>query len=161
MRPPFYAPEMMSAAGLLRRLQAEAVNLAVVVDEYGGAVGIITVEDILEEVVGEIADEYDVERDPVKREGPHCFRVSATAEIDRLNERFPWQLQFGDYETIGGLMMASLGRVPQVGDTVEARSGHTPRDAATARAPVEITWSRAAPERGGGNPDAAPEAEPA
>ncbi len=118
MKPPTFVPEMTPASDVLRRLQVEGVNLAVVVDEYGGAVGIIAIEDILEEVVGEIEDEYDEEEDPVREAKPDSWIVDGRAEIERLNERFPWQLPEGEYETLGGLLLAHLAHVPQVGETL-------------------------------------------
>lgn len=119
MKPATFVPEMTPASDVLRRLQVEGVNLAVVVDEYGGAVGIVAIEDILEEVVGEIEDEYDEEEDPVRDAKPGAWVVDGRAEIERLNERFPWQLPEGDdYETLGGLMLARLAHVPEAGETL-------------------------------------------
>lgn len=117
MKPPTFVPEMTPASDVLRRLQVEGVNLAIVVDEYGGAVGIIAIEDILEEVVGEIEDEYDEEEDPVREANPGSWVVDGRAEIERLNERFQWQLPEGEYETLAGLMLAHLAHVPEVGET--------------------------------------------
>ncbi len=118
MKPPTFVPEMTPASDVLRRLQVDGVNLAVVVDEYGGAVGIVAIEDILEEVVGEIEDEYDDEEDPVLEVGPGSWIVDGRAEIERLNERFTWQLPEGEYETLGGLMLARLARIPVEGETL-------------------------------------------
>lgn len=118
MKPATFVPEMTPASDVLRRLQVEGVNLAIVVDEYGGAIGIVAIEDILEEVVGEIEDEYDEEEDPVRDAKPGAWVVDGRAEIERLNERFPWQLPEGDYETLAGLMLASLAHVPEVGETL-------------------------------------------
>ena len=138
MRAPYYVPEMVAAAALLRRLQVEGVNLAVVVDEHGGAVGIVAVEDILEEVVGEIEDEYDVKDDPVRRIGPRSCLVNARAEIARLNERLAWRLPVGDYETLGGLLLARLGRIPVVGDTLRVGAVELRVTRATARTVDEV-----------------------
>ncbi|MDG2303645.1 MAG: transporter associated domain-containing protein [Candidatus Binatia bacterium] len=118
MKTPTFVPEMTPASDVLRRLQVEGVNLAVVVDEYGGAVGIVAIEDILEEVVGEIEDEYDEEEDPVCEVEAGAWIVDGRAEIERLNERFPWQLPEGEYETLGGLMLAHLAHIPDVGETL-------------------------------------------
>ena len=111
MNPPTFVPEMALASDILRRLQVEGVNLAIVVDEYGGAVGIVTIEDILEEVVGEIEDEYDEATDHIREDGSGWV-VDARAEIERLNEQFSWRLPEGDYETLGGLLLARLARIP-------------------------------------------------
>jgi Mg2+/Co2+ transporter CorC len=120
-RAPTFVVQSALAGEVLRHLQVEGGNLAVVVDEHGGAVGIVAVEDILEVVVGEIEDEYDVKEDPVQQVGPRTYLVDGRAKIDRLNERFPWRLPTGDYETIGGLVVEQLGgvRIPRVGETVD------------------------------------------
>jgi putative hemolysin len=86
------------------------------VDEYGGSVGIVTVEDILEEVVGEIEDEYDTEQPLYKRVGPKKFWVNARMEIDHLNEILKLGLPKEDYETLGGFVLEQLGRVPLAGE---------------------------------------------
>jgi Mg2+/Co2+ transporter CorB len=116
MKPATYIPDMVLANDVLRRLQREGVNLAVVVDEYGGAVGILTIEDLLEEIVGEIADEYDREADPVRKQEEGRFHVGARAEVKELNERFPWRLPEGDYETLGGLLLHHFEGIPSVGE---------------------------------------------
>jgi len=118
MKPPSFVPEMTPASDVLRRLQTYGVNLAVVVDEYGGAIGIVTIADILEEVVGEIEDEYDEGEEPVREVGPGTWMVDGRAEIERLNERFAWKLPDGEYETLGGLLLAHLARIPEVGEGV-------------------------------------------
>jgi CBS domain containing-hemolysin-like protein len=138
MRAPYYVPEMAAAAALLRRLQVQGVNLAAVVDEWGGAVGIVAVEDILEEVVGEIEDEYDVKDDPVRRIGPRTYLVNARAEIARLNERFAWRLTAGEYETLGGLLLVRLARIPVVGDTLRVGAVNLRVTQATVRSVDEI-----------------------
>lgn len=122
MKPATFVPEMTPASDVLKRLQVEGINLAVVVDEYGGAVGIVSIEDILEEVVGEIEDEFDEEEDPVRELGPDAWIVDGRAEIERLNERFPWRLPEGEYETIGGLLLARLARIPSEGETLTLRN---------------------------------------
>jgi CBS domain containing-hemolysin-like protein len=119
MKPATFVPDMILANDVLRRMQAEGVNLAVVIDEYGGAVGIVTMEDLLEEVVGEIADEYDREDDPVQVQPDGKCHVRARAEVKELNERFPWRLPEGDYETLGGLLLSHFERVPNVDEICE------------------------------------------
>lgn len=119
MKPATFVPDMILANDILRRMQSEGVNLAVVIDEYGGAVGIVTMEDLLEEVVGEIADEYDRENDPVHFDADGTCRVRARAEVKELNERFPWRLPEGDYETLGGLLLNHFERIPNVGEICE------------------------------------------
>jgi len=144
MRPAPFVWEMTPARLLLRRLQREGVNLVVVVDEHGGAVGIIAIEDLLEEIVGEIEDEFDVPKDRVRPLGPGRWQVEGQAEVDWLNDRFPWRLPTGAYETIGGLLLSRFDRIPQVGDAVELDSV-TLRVAAASPRAVELVEVR---ERG-------------
>ena len=117
MKPATFIPDMVLANDVLRRLQEEGTSLSVVVDEYGGAVGIVTIEDLLEEVVGEIEDEYDRDTAEVEELPGGRFRVPARAEVKDLNERFAWDLPEGDYETIGGLLLNHFERVPACGET--------------------------------------------
>jgi CBS domain containing-hemolysin-like protein len=116
IRPISFFPETKPVDELLLEMQRNQETLAAVVDEYGGAVGIVTVEDILEEVVGEIEDEYDVRPPPYRRVGPKKFWVNARMEIDHLNESLKLGLPKGDYETLGGFVLERLGRVPLVGE---------------------------------------------
>lgn len=121
MKPATFIPDMVLANDVLRRLQEEGTNLAVVVDEYGGAVGIVTIEDLLEEVVGEIEDEFDPDAAAVEALADGRFRVPARAEVKDLNERYVWHLPEGDYETIGGLLLHHFERVPACGETCQLR----------------------------------------
>jgi CBS domain containing-hemolysin-like protein len=116
MRPATYVPETKRIDDLLREMQKNRVQLAVVVDEYGGAVGIVTVEDIIEEVVGEIRDEHDRTPDTVERLPDGSYRVAGRAGIDEVNEALEWELPKGDFETVAGLVLATLHRIPLVGE---------------------------------------------
>ena len=116
IRPISYFPETKPVDELLVEMQRNQETLAAVVDEYGGAVGIVTVEDILEEVVGEIEDEYDVKPPLCKKVGPRKFWINARMEIDHLNESLKLGLPKGDYETLGGFVLERLGRVPLAGE---------------------------------------------
>ena len=118
MRPATYVPETKRIDDLLREMQKARVQLAVVVDEYGGAVGIVTVEDIVEEVVGEIHDEHDRTPDFVERLPDGSYRVTGRARIDELNEALDWELPKGDFETVAGLVLATLHRLPLVGEVL-------------------------------------------
>jgi CBS domain containing-hemolysin-like protein len=119
MRPPIYAPESQPAIDLLVELQRRRQGMAVVVDEYGGAVGVVTIEDILEEVVGEIEDEYDVRPPAIRREGDGLWRVRARTTIREVNQELKLELPEGeDYETIGGLLLDRLKHIPRVGELV-------------------------------------------
>ena len=118
MRPATYAPETKRIDDLLREMQKARLQLAVVVDEYGGAVGIVTVEDIVEEVVGEIHDEHDRTPDTVERLPDGSYRVAGRTGIDELNEALDWELPKGDFETLAGLVLATLHRLPLVGEVL-------------------------------------------
>ena len=118
MRPATYIPEAKRIDDLLREMQKARLQLAVVVDEYGGAVGIVTVEDIVEEVVGEIQDEHDRTPDTVERLPDGSYRVAGRTGIDELNEALDWELPKGDFETVAGLVLATLHRLPLVGEVL-------------------------------------------
>ncbi|MHB8383122.1 MAG: hemolysin family protein [Candidatus Binataceae bacterium] len=119
MRPVSYFPESMPLDEVLVALQRTGENLAVIVDEYGGAAGIITVEDLLEEVVGEIDDEHDHIEEIARVVNRVTLNVAARAPIAELNERFALRLPEGDeYATIGGLVLERLGHIPQPGEQV-------------------------------------------
>lgn len=120
MRPVSYFPESMPLDEVLVALQRTGENLAVIVDEYGGAAGIITVEDLLEEVVGEIDDEHDNAEEIARVVNRTTLNVSARAPIAELNERFALRLPEGDeYATIGGLVLERLGHIPQPGEQLK------------------------------------------
>jgi CBS domain containing-hemolysin-like protein len=119
MREPVCIPDSKPADELLRDMQAGHIHLAVVIDEYGGTAGLVTIEDILEEIVGEIADEYDVERPSVERLSPDAARVTARLGVDELGDLFGVDLEDDDVETVGGLMAKRLGRVPIPGAQIE------------------------------------------
>jgi len=121
IRPISFFPETKPIDELLLELQRKQEALAVVVDEYGGAVGIVTVEDILEEVVGEIDDEYDTAPPLFRRVGPKAFLVNARMEIDHINEILKLGVPKGDYETLGGFVLNRLGRVPLAGESFRYR----------------------------------------
>jgi magnesium and cobalt exporter, CNNM family len=118
MRPASYVPETKRIDDLLRDMQKARVQLAVVVDEYGAAVGTVTVEDIVEQVVGEIRDEHDRTPDTVERLPDGSYRVAGRAGIDELNEALDWDLPKGDFETVAGLVLATVHRLPLVGEVL-------------------------------------------
>jgi CBS domain containing-hemolysin-like protein len=115
MRPATFAPESKPVDDLLREMQARHVHLAIVIDEYGGTAGLVTIEDILEEIVGEIADEYDRERPPVEWLSDDEARVSARLSVEELEELFGVSIDAEDVETVGGLLAQRLGKVPIAG----------------------------------------------
>jgi putative hemolysin len=116
MRPPTFVPETKRIDDLLREMQKGRNQLAVVVDEYGGATGIVTLEDIVEEIVGEIQDEHDRTPASVERLPDGSYWVAARTHIDELNEALDWTLPKRDYETIAGLVLATLHRIPRTGE---------------------------------------------
>ncbi|MDX6232310.1 MAG: magnesium and cobalt exporter, family [Nocardioidaceae bacterium] len=119
MRSAVFVPESKPVDELLREMQAQQTHIAIVVDEYGGTAGLVTIEDVLEEIVGEITDEYDVERPQIEDLPDGAVRVSARLHIDELAERFDVDLDDDDVDTVGGLLAKHLGRVPIPGARVE------------------------------------------
>ncbi len=115
MRAATFAPESKPIDDLLREMQARHVHVAIVIDEYGGTAGLVTIEDILEEIVGEIADEYDRERPPVEWLDDGSARVSARLSVEELEELFHVSIDAEDVETVGGLLAHQLGKVPIAG----------------------------------------------
>ena len=121
--PPTYVPETMKASDLLVQLQTEQTHLSIVVNEYGSAVGICTIEDLLEIIVGDIDDEYDTEPSPIRAERPGVWRVEARTSVARLNAELELGLpESDDYETIAGLLIERFRRIPDRGETL-AMSG--------------------------------------
>jgi putative hemolysin len=116
MRPATYVPETKRIDDLLRELQKTRVQMAVVIDEYGGAVGIVTVEDIVEQVVGEIQDEHDRTGATVERLPDGSYRAAGRERVQDLNDALDWNLPTGDYETVAGLVLATMHRIPLVGE---------------------------------------------
>jgi CBS domain containing-hemolysin-like protein len=115
MRPATYVPESKPIDQLLREMQARQIHLAIVIDEYGGTAGLVTIEDILEEIVGEITDEYDQEAPRVEAQPDGAMRVTARMPVDELAELFDAEIEVDDVETVGGLLAHALGRVPIAG----------------------------------------------
>jgi CBS domain containing-hemolysin-like protein len=128
MRPAAFVPDTKNAGDLLREMQQDRIHVAVVIDEYGGTAGVVTIEDILEEIVGEITDEYDKEQAPVEDLGHGHYRVTARLDLGDLGELYDlvgWDDE--DVETVGGLLAKSLGRVPIAGatTTVDVSEDHS------------------------------------
>jgi Hemolysins and related proteins containing CBS domains len=129
MRPPTFVPDSKSLDALLQEMQEHHNHIAMLVDEYGGVAGLISIEDILEEIVGEIADEYDnKEVAPIEKIGERSYRVVSRLSLDDLkeliDEEFDGELEFSDeiedqVDTVGGLIAFELGRVPLPGASVE------------------------------------------
>ncbi|MFO8015396.1 MAG: hemolysin family protein [Phycisphaerae bacterium] len=121
MRKPLFVPETKRLDELLRDFQANQVHIAVVLDEYGGTAGLVTIEDVVEEIVGEIVDEYEPEpAQPIRRVGRQAYQVEARVHIDELNEELDLDLpEHEDYETIGGFVLSRLGYIPKAGESLE------------------------------------------
>ena len=119
IRPAVVIPESKRLNMLLRDFRASRNHMAIVVDEYGGVSGLITIEDVLEEIVGEIDDEHDEEEEaPIKALGGNRYQINALAEIEDFNEAFECVFSDEDYDTVGGLLLAEFGRVPDRGEEV-------------------------------------------
>ncbi len=119
LRPAYFVPETKRVSDLLKEFQRQQVQSAVVVDEYGGTAGLVTIEDLLEEIVGEIRDEYDVEAEPVQDEGNGVYVFSGKVDIDELAERLGVEIPREGFGTVGGYLLSHLGRVPSVGESFE------------------------------------------
>ncbi len=123
VREAHFVPETKRVTELLKEMQLHKFHIAVVVDEYGGTAGLVTLEDLIEELVGEIVDEFDVEEPPIERLSEDEVRVNARMPIDEVNELLRADLPTGDWDSVGGLVFNLLGHVPTEGEAVEI-DGH-------------------------------------
>ena len=119
LKPPLFIPETKPLTELLKELQARFQQVAIVVDEYGGTAGLVTVEDLLEEIVGEIMDEHEALAAELEPLGNGAYRLDGRAHIELLDELFGVEIEDPEYETVAGLIFSALGYIPQVGETVE------------------------------------------
>jgi len=118
VRPAIFVPEQKRVAELLREMRTKQFHMAIVIDEHGGTSGLVTLEDLLEEIVGEIADEYDVEMPSVERLADGSLRVPGRTPIDEVSEALGTELPDEEWDTVGGLILNLLGHVPEEGETV-------------------------------------------
>jgi putative hemolysin len=118
VKPALFVPETMHVDELLARMQREEFLMAMVVDEYGGTIGIVTREDILEEVVGEIRDEHEPEKHLYRQLAPNRWMINARMEVDQINESFGWNLPKDDYETLAGFLLDRFQRIPKIGEII-------------------------------------------
>jgi CBS domain containing-hemolysin-like protein len=123
MRPPLFVPDTKTIESLLRQLRRERAHLAIVIDEFGGTEGIVTIEDLLEEIVGEIEDEHDENAPDFQRGADGEIIMSGGMAVDTINDAFGLKLPDEDYTTVGGFVLGRLGRVARVGDVVAIRGG--------------------------------------
>ncbi len=121
VRPVYFVPESMKVAELLKEFQRRKQKLAVVVDEHGGVSGLVTMEDLVEEIVGEIRDEYDMDKARIVEKGPFDYVVSGNAEVEEIEELFDLEFAEENYITVGGLITHHLGRLPQQGEQLQIK----------------------------------------
>jgi CBS domain containing-hemolysin-like protein len=140
-----FVPEGKAVEDLIREMREERLNLAIVVDEYGGTAGLVTLEDLIEEIVGEIQDEHEVEPLPFQETGPGQIRIGGQVPVWEVNERFQLTLPEEPYDTIAGLMLHHLGRIARVGDEVVIGSAHLKVAAMDGRRVSEVTFVPATP----------------
>jgi magnesium and cobalt transporter len=119
MRAAYFVPESKRVSELLKEMQRRQAQMAIVVDEYGGTAGLVSVEDLLEEIVGEIRDEYDVESETVVDEGDGTFVFSGKVNVDEVRDRLGIEVEREGFETVGGYLLSHLGRMPYVGERFE------------------------------------------
>jgi CBS domain containing-hemolysin-like protein len=120
LRPPFFVPETKKIDALLPELQAQHMHMAIVVDEYGGMAGVVTLEDLVEELIGEVQDEYDLEQEvPFRQIGEHEYLVHGRMDIDDLNRKLQTEIDGGEADTLAGFIFGQLGRVPDIGERLE------------------------------------------
>jgi CBS domain containing-hemolysin-like protein len=165
LRPALYVPDSKPVDDLLREMQAQRTHCAVVVDEYGGTAGLVTIEDILEEIVGEITDEYDTEGVPVQKLEDGAIRVSSRLHVDDLGDLFGIALSDDDVDSVGGLMAKQLGRVPIPGAEIEVGGLRLVAEGPAGRrnqvATIIASRVEQASEPGSGHPGSARRQQPA
>jgi CBS domain containing-hemolysin-like protein len=120
VREAYFVPETMKVDDLMRALQTRKVHMAIIVDEYGGTAGLVTIEDLLEEIVGEIQDEYDVEEAEIEEVAPGEWLFDGRVSLDEVNDLTDLDLINEDVDSLGGFVSAMLGTIPVVGDKIEA-----------------------------------------
>jgi putative hemolysin len=150
LRQPRFVPETKRVPELLREMQHDQFHMAIVVDEYGGTAGLVTLEDLIEELVGEIVDEYDVEEPPVEPLPNGDLRVHARTPMDEVNDLLHTDLPEGDWDTIGGLLYRELGHVPYEGESVDVGGWRLVAERIQGRRIGRVLISRAASADGTG-----------
>ena len=152
LRPAVVVPETKRVPELLKQFQRQQTQIAIVVDEYGGTAGLVTIEDLLEEIVGEIRDEYDVESEPIVDEGGGRFVFSGKVDIDEVAQRLGVQIEREGFETVGGYLLTHLGRVPAVGEQRRHRRPAASRCSTSSGGASTRCGSRSTPRRRAATP---------
>ena len=153
LRPAHFVPESKKVADLLREMQQEKFHIAMVTDEYGSVSGLVTLEDLIEELVGEITDEYDVEEPELEEVGDGVYRVDGKLGIDEVNEILDVELPDEEWDTVGGLMLGLMGSIPDEGEEVDFQNLRFTAEKVNGRRIVKIRIERRE------EPEASPEAE--
>jgi putative hemolysin len=146
-RPAMFIPETKKVSELLKEFQTEHLQVAVVLDEFGGTAGLITIEDVVEEIVGEISDEHEDEENSIVKTGEGVWIVSGLVKVDTLEELLDVELHGDDYETVAGLIFTTLGRVPRVGEWIEKNGIRFEVDRADRKRIYKVRVSRLPPPR--------------
>ena len=152
VRDGFFVPETKRAAELMREMQKRRLHMAIVLDEYGGTAGIVTLEDLIEELVGEIIDEYDQDEPDHESLGDGEYRINAKMAIDELGELLETDLPEGDWDTVGGLILGALGHVPEEGESVNVDGHRFVAEKVQGRRIIRVRVSRREPEEPEGGP---------
>jgi len=121
-KPAPVVPESKKVSEVLRLMQRDRLHMAIVIDEYGGTAGLVTIEDLLEEIFGELSDEYDLSAEPVRVLSEDVLIVDARVSADEIRDRLGVTLPEGDYDSVGGFILDQLGRLPAAGETVVWRN---------------------------------------
>ncbi|MCE5335816.1 MAG: hemolysin family protein [Desulfobacteraceae bacterium] len=132
-RPPYFIPETKKISEVLQDLRDNKSHMAIVIDEYGGTAGILTLEDIIEEIIGEVMDEYDAEQKMIVEHEDGSIAVNARLDIEKLEDFLHMEFPEGDYESVGGLVISLTGRVPQINERISYENLEIVIEAATTR----------------------------
>lgn len=133
MRPPYFIPETKKISEVLKDLRDNKSHMAIVIDEYGGTAGILTLEDIIEEIIGEVMDEYDAEQEMIVEHDDGSITVNARLDIEKLEDFLHVEFPEGDFESVGGFIISLTGRVPQVNERIDYENLEIAIEAATSR----------------------------
>jgi CBS domain containing-hemolysin-like protein len=148
LREAYFVPDSKKVSDLLRDMQQRRVHIAIVLDEYGSTAGLVTIEDLLEEIVGEIADEYDREEPQIEPAGEGRYRVNGRASIDEINELLDVELPHDEWDTVAGLLYGLLGSVPTQGETVRYGDLEFTAENVQGRRIAKVLITRRPPEAG-------------